>query len=104
LVNVLSNAYQFTPRGGHIDVQGSTEGDFMTIVVRDKGTGISGDILPYIFEPFYSTRKDNGGSGLGLAITKKIIERHNGSIRVESTPGEETVFSIRLPVKVDEND
>lgn len=99
LVNILTNAYQFSSPGGCIKVDGYRDGNnSMVIAVRDTGTGISSEHLPRIFETFYSTRKNNGGSGLGLALTKKIIERHNGSIQVESRPGEETVFKIRLPV------
>jgi signal transduction histidine kinase len=71
----------------------------MTFTISDGGAGISSEHLPYIFEPFFSTRKDRGGSGLGLAITQKIIERHHGCIRAESTPGEKTVFTIELPIE-----
>jgi len=98
LINILTNAYRFTPSGGNIDVQGNTENNNMVIVVKDTGNGIGENDLPHIFEPFFSTRKDVGGSGLGLAITKKIIERHKGSIHVESKPGKGTVFKIKLPV------
>lgn len=99
LVNILTNAYQFTPCDGSIRIEGYTEGNAMTILIRDTGTGINEKNLPYIFEPFFSTRKEIGGSGLGLAITKKIIERHNGSIQVESKLDKETVFKIKLPIE-----
>jgi signal transduction histidine kinase len=98
LVNILNNAYQFTKPGGSIDIEGYVDCDSMVIEIKDSGTGISEENLPYVFEPFFSTRKEMGGSGLGLAITKKIIERHNGSIRVESKVEKETVFTIRLPM------
>ncbi len=98
LVNVLSNAFQFTAEGGSIEVQGRAEGDHMTFTIRDHGLGISREDLPHIFEPFFSTRRDTGGSGLGLALTQKIIEHHRGRIRAESTPGEATVFTIELPL------
>ncbi|MFA4828306.1 MAG: ATP-binding protein [Thermodesulfovibrionales bacterium] len=99
LVNILTNAYQFTPCDGSIRIEGYTEGNTMTILIRDTGTGINEKDLPYIFEPFFSTRKEIGGSGLGLAITRKIIERHNGSIQVESKLDKETVFKIKLPIE-----
>ncbi len=99
LVNVLANAFQFTPDGGCVEVRGDAERDRMRFTIRDVGTGISAEHLPHIFEPFFSRRKDGGGSGLGLAITQKIIERHRGSIRAESTPGEMTVFTIDLPIE-----
>jgi signal transduction histidine kinase len=98
LVNILNNAYQFTSPGGSIDIEGYVDCDSMVIEIKDSGTGISEENLPYVFEPFFSTRKELGGSGLGLAITKKIIERHNGSITVESKVEKETVFTIRLPM------
>ncbi len=98
LVNVLSNAFQFTPPSGTIDVKGYTEGDIMTIVISDTGAGIPEENLSDVFEPFFSTRKESGGSGLGLAITRKIIERHNGSIHIKSKLGEGTVLTIKLPI------
>jgi len=97
--NLLMNAYQHTSGDDTIEVRGNTIGTAMHIQVRDTGTGISEDILHSIFDPFFSTRKETGGSGLGLAITKKIIERHRGSIQVTSRLGEETVFQIVLPLQ-----
>jgi len=68
------------------------------IQVSDTGCGIpAGDILK-IYEPFYST-KGAKGTGLGLAVVWGIIDSHNGSINVESTPGAGTTFTLRLPVK-----
>jgi len=70
--------------------------------VRDTGTGIKEDDLPYVFEPFYkadrSRAKDTSGSGLGLAISKAIIEGHDGAIWVESKAGKGTTFFVLLPV------
>ena len=98
LVNILNNAYQFTGHGGSIEIEGYADCDNMVIEIKDTGPGISSENLPYIFDPFFSTRKELGGCGLGLALTKKIIERHNGCIQVESRPGEETIFKIILPI------
>jgi two-component system NtrC family sensor kinase len=98
LINVLTNAYQVTPPGGRIDIHGYGEADSMIIDVKDRGPGIPKENLPYIFEPFFSTRKETGGTGLGLAISKKILERHRGTIRAESSAGEETVVKMKLPV------
>jgi signal transduction histidine kinase len=97
LVNVLNNAYQFTQEGGCIEIEGYSDCETMVLEVKDSGPGIPADNLPFIFEPFFSTTKDRGGTGLGLAITKKIVERHNGSIEVESRIDEETVFRMRIP-------
>lgn len=97
-VNVIANAFQSTPDGGRVEVRGLAERDCMTFTIRDDGCGISSEDLAHVFEPFFSTRKNGGGSGLGLAITQKIIERHHGTIRARSKPGE-TVFTIELPIE-----
>jgi len=98
LVNILSNAYQFTKAGGSVEIEGYTDCNNIVIEIRDTGTGITEENIPNIFEPFFSTRKELGGSGLGLALTKKIIERHHGKINVESKVAEETVFTISMPI------
>lgn len=98
LVNILNNAYQFTDPGGSIEIEGFVDCSSMVIEIKDSGSGISEENLPYIFEPFFSTRKELGGAGLGLAITRKIIERHNGTIHVASSSNKETVFTISLPI------
>ena len=73
------------------------------LVVRDTGCGIPADKLPRIFEPFFTTKSGpdetgKGGTGLGLAACRQIIEAHHGRIRVESTVGKGTQFTIKLPV------
>ncbi len=65
--------------------------------VSDTGVGIEADELPKIFEPYFSTKET--GTGLGLAIVKKAVDEHDGSIRVESKPGEGTTFTVELPIK-----
>lgn len=97
IVNIISNAYEFS-RAGLISVLGSTNNGNMEIVIKDQGEGISEENIGLVFEPFFSTRKESGGSGLGLAITRKIIERHDGRISVESRPGEGTAFKLIMPV------
>jgi two-component system NtrC family sensor kinase len=74
------------------------------IVIRDTGKGIPDEILPHIFEPFFST-KDEKGTGLGLWVSYGIVQNHGGSIRVRSREGRGTTFSIALPIKgpADEN-
>jgi len=68
------------------------------IVVRDDGSGIPADILPRIFEPFLTTKETGRGVGLGLAISHSILERHNGTIEVQSQVGRGTTFTVTLPV------
>jgi signal transduction histidine kinase len=107
LDNLLDNALRYTPSGGRIDLVGGLieeEGrPLARLVVRDTGRGIPADDLPRIFERFYQADKSRvagrgGGSGLGLAIVRELIERHNGTIRAESTPGAGTAITILLPL------
>jgi len=68
------------------------------IVVRDDGSGIPAEILPRIFEPFLTTKETGRGVGLGLAISHSILERHNGTIEVQSELGRGTTFTVTLPI------
>jgi len=104
LVNILANAFQFSSPGGTIDVRGARDRDTFTLTITDRGAGIPPENLEHIFRPFFTTRKELGGSGLGLAITKKIVERHRGQVRVVSSPGEGTVFTLVLPVSQEGRD
>ncbi|MBN2286984.1 MAG: HAMP domain-containing histidine kinase [Tissierellales bacterium] len=102
LLNLLSNAYKFTPEGGRITVKTSIENHFFVIRVKDNGIGIDAKDLPHVFERFYradySRSRDTGGAGLGLSITKGIIEAHHGNISVGSLIGVGTEFVVKLPV------
>ncbi|MGI6401019.1 MAG: sensor histidine kinase [Thermoguttaceae bacterium] len=106
LINLLVNARQASPSGGVVLVKlqpCKKMPNFVEIVVRDRGSGIPKDRLPYIFDTFYSSKKGpdasgKGGSGLGLAMCKRIIEDHSGKICVKSSVGKGTLFAIRLPV------
>jgi two-component system NtrC family sensor kinase len=69
----------------------------VTIEVRDNGQGIPSDVLPRIFDPFFTTKDVGEGSGLGLSIVHGIVERHGGTIEVDSTPGVGTRFRVHLP-------
>jgi len=101
LHNLLSNALKFTEAGGSVDVQVHDEGDTVCLSVADTGIGIDPDFRDELFEPFKQgqtgTDRPYEGSGLGLAVTKQLLDHLDGSIEVESTPGEGTVFHIRLP-------
>jgi CheY-like chemotaxis protein len=101
--NLLSNAIKFTPSGGRISLtirDGSP--DTVEVVVKDTGAGISPEFLPLVFDRFRqadsSTRRKQGGLGLGLAVVRDIVERHGGTVRVES-PGKDkgASFIVRLP-------
>lgn len=94
------NAVEAMPQGGQLclDVKpASPEG--ITIAVSDTGCGISPDVMPHIFEPFYTTKKEGKGTGLGLAVVYGIVERHGGTIDVKSTAEEGTTFTITLPLR-----
>ena len=101
LANLVSNALQHTPAGGHVHVRATRFGEAIQIEVRDSGEGIDPEDLPHVFDQFYrgekSRSRDTGGSGLGLAIAKGIVEAHGGRIGAESSLGEGTRFFFSLP-------
>ena len=105
LLNLLINARQAMPNGGQLVIRLAHEsgGEFVDLTVRDTGAGIAPDKLPRIFDRFFTTKRGpdesgKGGSGLGLAFCKDVMEAHAGRIRVESTVGAGTAFTLRLPV------
>ena len=96
LVNLLLNAVQaLPPEGGKITVSTQTANEGIEIIVKDSGTGMDPESLPRIFDPFFTTKVT--GTGLGLAVSNKIVEIHRGYIRVESTVGIGSTFTICLP-------
>ncbi|HKH82968.1 MAG TPA: HAMP domain-containing sensor histidine kinase, partial [Gemmatimonadales bacterium] len=103
LLNMVTNAIKYTPRGGTISLVLEEDTEAVTFSVRDTGIGIAPGDLPHIFERFWradparSRTGDRPGVGLGLAITKWIAEAHGGSITVQSRPGRGSVFIVRLP-------
>jgi len=104
LLNLLINARQAMPRGGRllIKLEHDAESNMVDLVVRDYGCGIPPDKLPRIFDSFFTTKKGpdesgKGGTGLGLSMCRDIIEAHHGRIRVDSTVGKGTAFTLKLP-------
>ena len=102
LLNLLSNALKFTPRGGSVTVSSiQTESGGLALSVVDTGIGMSADALARIGEPFTqgesALNRKYEGAGLGLAISTGLVELHGGTLRVESTPGEGTKAIIELP-------
>ncbi len=104
LLNLLINARQAMPNGGRLWIKllHDAENDMIDLVVRDNGCGIPADKLPKIFESFYTTKKGpdasgKGGTGLGLSMCREILESHHGRIRVDSTVGKGTAFTLKLP-------
>ena len=95
---MVINAIDAMPQEGNLWISTRLKADdALELIIRDDGIGIPPEHLAHIFEPFYTT-KESGGSGLGLAISESIVERHGGSIAVESAVGRGTAFKIELPI------
>lgn len=99
--NLVENAAKYNRRGGSISICAQTEGEGMTVQVGDTGIGISQEDCRHIFEPFYRADRSRsravGGAGLGLPLVKDIVEKHGGTVRVSSEPGQGTVFTVYIP-------
>jgi signal transduction histidine kinase len=108
LLNLIINARQAMPRGGHlrIEVVDNPKSGMVELRVSDTGVGIPPERLRLIFEPFYTTKEPDanghGGTGLGLSVCRQIIEQHQGRIRVESVVGKGSTFTVKLPVNLEE--
>ena len=97
--NLLGNAVRHTPPGGLVAATVSAEPACVRVDVRDTGEGITAAEVPHLFERFFRGRSQNGhaGAGLGLALVKELTEAMGGSVEANSTPGEGSCFTIRLP-------
>ncbi|MFD1360944.1 sensor histidine kinase [Lentibacillus salinarum] len=99
--NLLTNAIRYSTSSGTVKIHGKTDKNRVIVTVQDNGIGIREVDIPHLFERFYKTDKartrTDKSTGLGLSIVKKIIELHDGSITVESTPGEGSKFHVMLP-------
>jgi signal transduction histidine kinase len=96
LVALLVNAVEAMPDGGTLTVGLVSDPEGVRIDVGDTGPGIAQDVLPLIFEPFFSTKQRESGSGLGLSVVYGIVHRHGGTIEVDSEVGLGTTFRLRL--------
>ena len=102
--NLVSNAIRYTPGGGEVGVSWALDGRWAVFTVSDTGIGIPEVDLQHIFKEFF--RAENAkkftasGTGMGLAITRNIVERHGGSIALNSTEGKGTTFTVRLPAEM----
>ncbi len=97
LTNLIFNAVDAMPQGGHIHLSVKQEGEKVLITVRDNGIGLSKEDAAHIFEPYFTT-KARGHAGLGLRIARRFVERYGGSIAVESVRGAGTTFTIEFPL------
>lgn len=98
ILNLVLNAIDAMPSGGDLDVSVRRRKDFVIVRIEDDGCGIAPESIGRIFDPFYTTKSGGGGSGLGLSVSLGIIERHGGTIQVESVPGTGTAFEVVLPL------
>ena len=96
-LNLVVNAAQAVEAGGHVLVATRADGDHVIVSVADDGCGIAPEVIDRIFDPFFTTKAVGEGTGLGLGIAHQIVTSHGGEIQVESTPGQGTVFRVRLP-------
>jgi len=95
-MNLIDNAIDALQSGGHVVVTAAMDNGRVKVNVTDDGPGIPQAILPQIFDPFFTTKGVGKGTGLGLDIVRRLVQRHEGEIEVESRPGR-TVFTVRLP-------
>jgi len=102
LSNLIDNAIKYTPRGGHVNVRVSTEGDYAKLLVEDDGIGMSDEECKRVFDEFYRAKNDFTanvpGTGLGLSLARRLVDLHQGKITVESEPGKGSRFLVWLPL------
>ena len=98
-MNLLVNGAQaLGGKGGHIHIATGVDGDLVTVRFQDSGPGIPPDVLEHIFDPFFTTKPVGEGTGLGLSICFGIVNKHGGTIEVESNKGAGTIFTVTLPI------
>jgi signal transduction histidine kinase len=96
-LNLIDNALDAVPEGGHVDVTAEATTDAIVVRVIDNGGGIPENISARIFEPFFTTKTVGEGTGLGLDVARRLVSRHDGEIDVSSRPGR-TEFRVTLPI------
>jgi signal transduction histidine kinase len=100
LNNLVGNAIKYSPQGGPVRIAARAERDQVVLEVVDRGIGIAPETLPSLFEPFRrGEHRGDGipGAGLGLFVVRRIVDAHRGTIEVQSTPGQGSLFRVRLP-------
>ncbi|HEX9630156.1 MAG TPA: ATP-binding protein [Pyrinomonadaceae bacterium] len=97
-MNLLVNAAQAVGDNGKVTVETKLKGDNIVVVIADNGAGIPAELLSKIFDPFFTTKPVGDGTGLGLSTSYGIVERHGGSISVQSKLNQGTTFTVRIPI------
>jgi signal transduction histidine kinase len=95
-LNLIDNALDAVPRGGHVEIRASRALDRVVVRVIDDGPGIPDDARPHVFDLFFTTKPPGQGTGLGLEMARRLVRQHRGDITVESRPGR-TEFRVELP-------
>ncbi len=105
-MNIILNAAQAMEGKGRLTIQTglTASGDRIFIKISDTGPGISDDVVPHIFEPFYTTKEEGKGTGLGLSLVYSIIDEHGGVITAGNNPDGGAVFTIELPVQTEKGE
>ena len=98
VVNLLNNSYDALDGRGRVTVRVFADDEWAHIRVADNGPGIPSEVQAHLFEPFFTTKPEGKGTGLGLAICHGIVQSHGGTIEVDSEPGNETAFEVRIPL------
>lgn len=101
--DMMMNAIDAMPEGGTLDLSTEKKGSNVHLNISDTGTGIPEEILPFVFEPFFSSKPSGKGTGLGLSVAKQIINDHSGDINIKTAIGKGTVIKIVLPLYSEEN-
>ena len=97
VVNLLGNAFHFTPSGGAVRARLAELADRLELDIEDTGVGIPADALPWIFEPYRQAHGQRKGTGLGLTVVKGFVEAHGGSVGVRSELGKGSCFTVTIP-------
>jgi signal transduction histidine kinase len=97
ITNLVTNALDAMPRGGHLTVSAAARGPGVVLEVKDTGPGMPADLVARAFEPWVTTKPPGRGTGLGLSIARDVVQRASGAITVETPPGGGTVFRVTLP-------
>jgi signal transduction histidine kinase len=97
LVNLITNAEQAMPGGGHVTLGARRTDAGVELSITDEGVGIPEDLQSRIFDLYFTTKDD--GTGIGLAVVQQIVQLHGGRIRLRSSPGQGTQITLQLPVR-----